>query len=192
MFTENTLLKKFSYREMVESLEAAMAEKFADFPPEQMRFHQAISALEKDDVPSTQEAVEAIYRQIGSGLLFSFFLGLTANFDHFIDPIGRTFMDVDAEIYLREEVAKQLPDYQKAQHVKRRFYAVLSPAQQDLYKDVIAYISYLETVGPKWAHYYGYTTGNQLFQHIIPGYCPDTRLTAQYRNMLENYFGVSF
>ena len=80
---------------MVESLEAAMAEEFADFAPEQMRFHQAISALEKDDVPSTQEAVEAIYRQIGSGLLFSFFLGLKANFDHFIDPIGRTFMDVD-------------------------------------------------------------------------------------------------
>ena len=192
MFTENTLLKKFSYREMVESLEAAMAEKFADFPPEQMRFHQAISALEKDNVPSTQEAVEAIYRQIGSGLLFSFFLGLTANFDHFIDPIGRTFLDVDAEIYLREEVAKQLPNYQKAQLVKSRFYVALSPAQQDLYKDVIAYISYLETVGPKLAHYYGYTTGNQLFPHIIPGYCPDTRLTAQYRTMLENYFGVSF
>lgn len=191
MFTENTLLKKFSYREMVESLEAAMAEEFADFAPEQMRFHQAISALEKDDVPSTQEAVEAIYRQIGSGLLFSFFLGLKANFDHFIDPIGRTFMDVDTEIYLREEVAKQLADYQSAQLVKSRFYAALSPAQQELYKDVIAYISYLETVGPKLAHYYGYTIGNQLFPHIIPGYCPDTRLTAQYRNMLENYFDIS-
>ena len=194
MMTANTLLKKYSYREIVESLEAAMADKFADFASEQMRFHKAISALEnleKGNAPSAREAVEAIYRQIGSGLLFAFFLGMKANFDHFIDPIGRTFLEVDAEVYLREETAKQLPDYQSAQLVKRRFFAAQVPEYQELYEDIIAYISYLETVGPKLAHYYGYTTGNQLFPHIIPGYCADTRLTSRYSHMLENYLGVS-
>ena len=195
MFTENVLFRKFGYREMVESLEAVMAEKFEDFPQEQMRFHQALSALEnqeKEDSPSAQEAAEAIYRQIGSGLLFSFFLGLKANYDHFTDPTASTFLDEDAEVYLQEEVARQLPDYQSAQPVKRRFYVALSSKGQELYKDIIAYISYLETVGPKLAHYYGYTTGNQLFQYIVPNYCPDAHLAEQYKNMLENYFGVCF
>ena len=153
MFAENVLFRRFSYREMVESLEAEMAEKFEDFPQEQMRFHKAISALEnleKGNAPSAQEAVEAIYRQIGSGLLFSFFLGMKANFDHFVDPISRTFMEVDAEVFLREDVAKQLPDYQSAQLVKRRFFAALTPAHQELYEDNIAYISYLETGKPEF------------------------------------------
>lgn len=195
MISTNTILKKFSYKEMVASLAEFMAANFEDFSADQVRFYKTISILENEikdaTAPSVGEVVEAIDRQIGSSLLFSFFLGFKANLDHFNDPIGRTFLDVDSETYLRESVAKRLPDFQNAQLVLEGFYASLSPAQQVLYEDVITYISHLETVGPKLAHYYGYMLGNQLYPRIIPGYSEDLHLTSQYQLMLENYLGVS-
>ena len=194
MISASTLFKKISYKEIVASLVEVMAANFEDFSADQARFSQTISILENElqdtTTPSVKEVVDAIDRQIGSSLLFSFFLGLKANLDHFIDPVGRTFLDVDTETYLREDVATRLPDYQNAQLVQEQFYAVLSPSQQDRYGDIIAYISHLETVGPKLAHYYGYMLGNQLFPRIISGYGEDLHLTFQYQHMLGNYLGV--
>ena len=194
MISASTLFEKISYKEIVASLVEVMAANFEDFSADQARFNKTISILENElqntTAPSVKGVVDAIDRQIGSSLLFSFFLGLKANLDHFIDPVGRTFLDVDTETYLREDVATRLPDYQNAQLVQEQFYAVLSPSQQDRYGDIIAYISHLETVGPKLAHYHGYMLGNQLFPRIIPGYSEDLHLTFQYQHMLGNYLGV--
>ena len=194
MISASTLFKKISYKEIVALLVEVMAANFEDFSADQARFSKTISILENElqdtTTPSVKEVVDAIDRQIGSSLLFSFFLGFKANLDHFIDPVGRTFLDVDTETYLREDVATRLPDYQNAQLVQEQFYAVLSPSQQDRYGDIIAYISHLETVGPKLAHYYGYMLGNQLFPRIISGYGEDLHLTFQYQRMLGNYLGV--
>ena len=52
------------------------------------------------------------------------------------------------------------------------------------------YICYLETVGPKLAHYYGYLLGNAMLHRVIPGYQPDLALTLGYFTMLKNYFGT--
>ena len=195
MISASTLFEKISYKEIVALLVEVMAANFEDFSADQARFNKTISILENElqntTAPSVKGVVDAIDRQIGSSLLFSFFLGLKANLDHFIDPVGRTFLDVDTETYLREDLATQLPDYQNAQLVQEQFYVALSPAQQDQYGDIIAYISHLETVGPKLAHYYGYMFGNQLFPRIIPGYSEDLHFTFQYQHMLDTYLGIS-
>ena len=194
MLSVNAFFEKISYKKLVASLVEVMAVNFEDFAADQARFKETIAWLEKELVegasPSAPEMVDAVDQRIGSMVLFSCFLGLKANWDHFIDPIGRTFLDVDAETYLREDMAKRLPDYQNAERVQERFYVKLSPVQQDRYEDVIAYICHLETVGPKLAHYYGYLLGNQLFPHIIPGYGVDAQLTSRYQSMLEKYLGV--
>lgn len=194
MLSVNKFFEKVSYKEIVASLVEVMAENFEDFAEDQARFQETITwfgnELKNEISPSVTDIVDAIEQQIGSIVVFSYFLGLKANWDHFIDPIGRTFLDVDAETYLREDMAKQLPDYQNAQRMQEQFYAVLTLTQQDQYEDIITYICHLETVGPKLAHYYGYMLGNQLFPRIIPGYGEDTPFTFQYRNMLENYLGI--
>ena len=193
MLSVNKFFEKVSYKEIVAPIAEVMAERFEDFATDQARFKETISWLENEleggTSPSVTELVNAIYQRIGSMVLFSWFLGLKANWNHFIDPIGRTFLDVDAEVYLREDVAKRLPDYQNAESVQEQFYAALSPAQQDRYEDITAYICHLETVGPKLAHYYGYMLGNQLFPRIIPGYSADTQLMLRYQYILDNYFG---
>lgn len=195
MLSVNKFFEKVSYKEIVAPIAEVMAEDFKDFAADQIRFKETISwfetELEKGTSPSVTEVIDAIDQRIGSVVLFSYFLGLKANWDHFIDPIGRTFLDVDADVYLREDVARRLPDYQNAERVQEQLYATLSPAQRDRYEDITAYICHLETVGPKLAHYYGYMLGNQLFPHIIPGYGADTQLTLRYRHMLEDYLGIT-
>ena len=189
MLSVNKFFEKVGYKEIVEALVEIMAENFTDFATDQVRFGETISWLKKESC-SVGEVVDAIGQQIGTTVLLSFFLGLKANWDHFVDPIARTFLDVDAEVYLREDMAKQLPDYQNAQRKQEQFYASLTPVQQARYEDITSYICHLETVGPKLAHYYGYLLGNHLFPRIIPGYVADEQLTLQYRIMLENYFRI--
>lgn len=190
----NKLLEQISYEKIVASLVDVMAANFEEFVVEHANFKETIALLEKqlgeESSPSVSEELNAINQQIGACLAFSCFLGLKANWDHYIDPVGRTFIDVDPEIYLRENVVRQLPDYQNAQRVQKQFHCSLSPEQQELYENISAYISHLETVGPKLAHYYGYVLGNQLLPHVMPGFVADSQLTLQYRCILENYLGV--
>ena len=196
MLSENTLFKKISYKEIVTKLVDFMTANSEEFAADLTRFDETISLLktelEQDTLPSTADLVDAIHQQIGSSLLFSCCLGLKANIAHFIDPLNRTFLDVDSEVYLRENIARQLPDYLQAQHVQERFYKALSPNQREKYDEgITTYICHLETVGPKFAHYYGYLLGNQLFPRIIPGYISDTQLLIQYRYILEVYCGLN-
>lgn len=192
----NTIFEKISYKKIVATLVDAMAANSDEFVADQTCFSETISLLKTqlgpNPSPSVNDVVDSIYQQIGSSLLFSCFLGLKANLDRFIDPIGHIFLDVDPETYLRENVARHLPDYQCALYVQEQFYKILSPAQKEMFDEgIITYICHLETVGPKLAHYYGYILGDQLFPHVIPGYIADTPLSFQYRHMLECSLGVS-
>lgn len=197
MLSENAIFEKISYKELVTKLVDVIAANSIEFAADQAHFDETISLLktelEQDTSPSATDLADAIDQQIGTTLLFSYCLGLKANLDHFIDPVSRTFLDVDPEVYLRENIARQLPDYLRAQHVQEQFYKALSPSQKEKYDDgITTYICHLETVGPKLAHYYGYLFGNELFPHVVPGYVDTAQLTLQYRYMLEAYSGTSF
>lgn len=193
MVTMQTVLEQLDGKDTVETLVRVMAEKFSDFGEAQNRYLRAMDTLREElgdaATPSVAEEMEAIQRQTASNLLFSGLLGLRANLDHFIDPVARNFLEVDPETYLREEIARSLPEYESARQVRDRFYASLSPTQKEVYGDTVTYVSHLETVGPKLAHYYGYMLGNVLLRRVVPGYHADAILTAQYTAMLEEYLG---
>ena len=196
MLSVNTIFEKINYKEIVATLVDTMATNSEEFVADQTRFDETVSFLDVElgqhASPSVADLVDAVDQQIGSVLLFSCFLGIKANLDHFIDPVSRTFLDVDPEIFLRENVARQLPDYQNAKHVQEQFYATLSSMQKEKYEEgITTYVCHLETVGPKLAHYYGYVLGNLLFPHVIPGYVSDTQLTFQYYYWLSAYLGFN-
>lgn len=196
MLSKNALFPKICYKELVTKLVDVIAANSIEFAADQAHFDETISLLktelEQDTSPSATDLADAIYQQIGSTLLFSYCLGLKANLDHFIDPVSRTFLDVDPEVYLRENIARQLPDYLRAQRVQEQFYKALSRIQREKYDEgITTYICHLETVGPKLAHYYGYLFGNELFPHVVPGYVDTAQLTLQYRYMLEVYCGLN-
>lgn len=190
MITMQTVLEQLTGEEIYNALIQIMGKEFADFAVTRKQYERAIAILRTELGDDTiADVTNAIRQQTVSTLLFSGVLGLKANLDNFINPLTRNFLDADSEIYLREDTARRLPHYEQAQKVLDRFYALLSPDRRTLYEDVIAYISHLETVGPKLAHYYGYLLGNELLPRVVPGYHADTALTVQYRMMLEDYFG---
>lgn len=196
MITTQTVLDQLAGKGIVNALLITLAENFKDFAKEKKQYEDAMKLLESElgdsGIPSVKDVAEAIERQTASNLLFSGILGLKANLDNFIDPVARNFLDTDYEIFLREQTASQLPEYRSAQQVRDRFYASLSPEQRGTYEAVASYVNYLETAGPKLAHYYGYLLGNELLYRIVPGYHQDSVQTARYSVMMQEYFGGQF
>ena len=70
------------------------------------------------------------------------------------------------------------------------FLARLPQQHDELFEALIGYMSYLETTGPKLAHYFGYILANDFLPNIVPGYHTDKVLTMQYGSMLADYLGI--
>ena len=193
MITMQTVLKQLTGEEIYNSLIHLMTEGFADFAVIRKRYEHTMGILQtKLGEKIVTDTMEAIQQQTISNLLFCGCLGIKANLDNFLNPLTRNFLDVDPEIYLREETAHRLPEYERAQITLEHFYALISPGYQAQFEDVAAYISYLETAAPKLAHYCGYLLGNDLLPRIIPGYHTDMALTVRYQMMLRVYFGKEY
>lgn len=160
-----------------------------DFAEDHRQFEEATvyfkSILPEYAAPSVEDLCDAIRRQITSQVIFAGHLGFQANVDHFLNPIARTFMDVEPEVYLRERVARTLPEYVSAQSIIDRFHEQLPPEAQEMFERVAVYIAHLETVVPKIAHYEGFLLGNWLLPYALPGYQPDRLLTACYDEILK-------
>lgn len=196
MITTEKILEQLTGNGIVEAFIREVEAHFEDFAQARKQYIETMDALQKelgDAVkPSVSDEMDAITRQAASCLVFSGFLGMKANLDNYIDPVSRSFLEVDPETYLREETAHRLPAYTQAQQLRDRFYAQLSPEQRVKYEPVIDYVSHLETIGPKLAHYRGYILANDLLPRLIPGYHPDLVQTARYRMLLRKYVGEIF
>lgn len=193
MKQQTTVSHVLSGERILDALVPIMEKHFEDFPDVQQKYRFALDRLENElGEAAVAEAKTAIRQRLASTLLFSGFLGIQANLHYDADPVAGNFLNTDPEIYLRERAAMKLPDYEKAQEQITKFYGLLSDAQKKLYEDVSEYTCYLETVGPKLAHYCGYLLGNELLPRVIPGFCPDMAYTVRYGIQLEEFFGVHF
>lgn len=189
MMTTQAILNQMIGAEPVNALTQFMEEHFADFPAVKKKYITAMRQLQQALGEPAKKEAQAIERQIALRLLYSGVLGIHANLDRFKDPVAHDFLNADTEVFLRESTARRLPAYAAAQEARDCFFAALTPPQQAIYEDVAEYVIYLETVGPKLAHYYGYLLGNSLLYHIFPGYHSDPVQTLRYRAMLEAYLG---
>ena len=173
MIDVKTIMEQLTGQALTNSLIEFLEQHCEDFPEIRKKYQEAIAQAEKG-----KELAEAIDAQAASDLLFSAALGLKANLDHFRDPIDRTFLEVDPETYLQESVAHSMPQYIEAQKILNTV---------GVNDAIIEYTTYLETFGPKLAHYFGYLLGDELLPKIVPGYQLDRMLTFQYKIMLEQY-----
>ena len=120
MLTMQTILEQLTGRHIVEAFVQQMAEKSEGFAADRQRYIDAMDVLQKELGDAVLEERDAIERQLASDLLLSGFLGLKANLNNFIDPIARNFLDVDFDVYLREETAHRLPEYERAEKSRDR------------------------------------------------------------------------
>lgn len=182
-----TIMECLAGKETLKLLMDVLEEQSADLVEVRQRCTRAIQILRDAALqPSVDGVMTAIYGQTASTFLFSLCLGMKDNLDHFIDPLARTFLEVDGEAYLREGMLRQLPQYIEARAVWQQFAGEVPTELQSMYEDIAAYAAHLDVLVPKLAHYYGYLLGNELYSYTVPGYYPDSRLTIQYRRMLEH------
>ena len=192
MLSGKTIWEHLTGHSIAQAFIQWLKEESEEFSADHQRYIDAMKTLSEELGDAVTDEIKAIEQQCASDLLFSGFLGLKANLDNFKNPVARNFLDVDFEVYLREEVAHRLPEYVNAQKKRDRFYSQLTSVQRETYEDVITYACHLETVGPKLAHYFGYLLGNELLPRIIPGYYVDSVLTIKYNAVLGEYMGKPF
>lgn len=185
-------VEQLTGQEIVDELVTLLIKHVDGFQEDYHRYLAAVKQLKAElSALAVDEVISAIHRRISSDLLFSAFLGLKMNLDHFINPMAPncTWPQVDFDDYLQVSIAHNLPAYALTEATLSNFYNSLSPKQNEIYRAIAEYESYLETSGPKLAHYYGYLLGDTLLPQIIPGYHPDPSLILRYQVMLANYFG---
>ena len=191
MITTQKMMELLTGRESADNFIEGLITRSPDIAEDHQRFQDAITCfknnLGEETHPSADDLIDAIYRQTASNWLFSSYLGFQANLEHFLNPVARTFIEVDPEIYLRESVARDLPEYTSAQAIIDRFLRQLPLKLEEAYEAVVAYIAHLETIVPKMAHYTGFLLGNEILPRVVPGYQPDAKLTVCYCMILEEY-----
>ena len=97
---------------------------------------------------------------------------------------------MDYEIIHRENSFQALPNVRSALPAINDFDCALQSLPDDIQNiamGITDFFSYLETVGFKLAHYFGFVFADRFLGHVVPGYAPDSATTTQYAMMLQEY-----
>lgn len=198
MYTVKSLMNQFTSPEVVlQNVSNALRQIAPDFAKEERQYYETIGAL-KDTLgasmkPSVDEYIAAIEEEISAELVYVAWLGFQQNMECFNNPVNTMFLKMDYEDFHRERRMATLPQVQHALKTINAFHDVLrslSEEKRDLTDGITSYITYLETVGYKLAHYFGFVFADQFLEHVIPGYCRDMVTTMQYERELEDYLGL--
>lgn len=186
-------LKEFMKSEVViRRLCEFMMQYCEDFPAHVQNYINCLATLEKELGSEAIEALkEAVNDKNASDIYFTAGLGYKANLDYFRNPVGNNFLNSDPSVYLREELAMRMPMHSAAQRRIDEFYDSLTDAQKEMTQAITEYDSYLETIGPKLAHYYGFLLANDMLELTEPAYVQDFSLTYAYSRWMEEYMNVS-
>ena len=198
MHTVKSLMNQFTSPEVVlQNVSNALRQIAPDFVKEERQYYESIGVL-KDTLgasmkPSVDEYIAAIEEEISAELVYVAWLGFQQNIECFNNPINTMFLKMDYEDFHRERRMATLPQVQHALKTINAFHDVLrtcSGFNHELTEGITSYITYLETVGYKLAHYFGFIFADQFLEHVIPGYRNDTVTTMQYERELEDYLGL--
>jgi hypothetical protein len=198
MHTVKSLMNQFTSPEVVlQNVSNTLRQIAPDFVKEERQYYESIGVL-KDTLgasmkPSVDEYIAAIEEEISAELVYVAWLGFQQNIECFNNPINTMFLKMDYEDFHRERRMATLPQVQHALKTINAFHDVLrtrSGFNHELTEGITSYITYLETVGYKLAHYFGFIFADKFLEHVIPGYRSDMVTTMQYERELEDYLGL--
>ena len=123
-------------------------------------------------------------------MIYIAWLGFQQNIACFRNPINTEFLKLDYETIHRENCFQSLPNVRSALSAINDFDCALQSLPDDIQNiamGITDFFSYLETVGFKLAHYFGFAFADRFLGHVVPGYAPDSATTTQYAMMLQEY-----
>lgn len=177
---------KFELNETQLALQLRSTLEQADscYTKEYLPFAQANAKLSDDAFVDTLE------RQFAAKLLYVAWQGVRWNLDCYRDPINKLRIQTDYEELHGEYLFSALPQVQATEDAICSSARQFTPEQQAMAIQIADYYSYLETIGFKLVHYWGFLWGNEFFSKVVPGYAADTVFTAKYTHMLEHDLGI--
>ena len=143
-----------------------------------------------EDSIKVPEYIAAKENAFCSEMIYIAWLGFQQNSACFRNPINTEFLKLDYETIHRENSFQALPNVQHALSAINDFDCALKSLPEDFQNTAMGitdFFSYLETVGFKLAHYFGFSFADRFLGHVIPGYVPDSATTTQYAMMLQEY-----
>ena len=198
MYTVKSLMNQFTSPEVVlQNVSDTLRKVDPEFIREEHQYYETIGVLRdaigNSTTPTVDEYIAAVEAEICAELVYVAWLGFQQNIDCFNNPVNTMFLKLDFEDFHRERRMGTLPQVQHAGKTINAFHNVLRSLPEDklnLTEGITSYISYLETVGYKLAHYFGFIFADKFLRHVIPGYCSDMATTIQYERELEEYLDV--
>jgi hypothetical protein len=168
-----------------------------EFIQEERQYYETIGVL-RDAIgnstsPTVDEYIAAVEAEICAELVYVAWLGFQQNIDCSNNPVNTMFLKLDFEDFHRERRMGTLPQVQCAGKIINAFHNVLRSLPEEtrnLTEGITSYITYLETVGYKLAHYFGFAFADHFLELVIPGYCSDGVTTMQYSWALSEYLKI--
>lgn len=149
-----------------------------------------MNSLCGEDSFKVTEYIAAKENAFCSEMIYIAWLGFQQNIACFKNPINTEFLKLDYETIHRENSFQALPNIQSALSAINDFDCALRSLPDDIQNiamGITDFFSYLETVGFKLAHYFGFAFADRFLGHVVPGYAPDSATTTQYAMMLQKY-----
>ena len=149
-----------------------------------------MNSLRTEDSTKVMGYIAAKEKAFCSEMIYIAWLGFQQNIACFRNPINTEFLKLDYETIHRENSFQSLPNILSALSAINDFDCSLRSLPDDIQNiamGITDFFSYLETVGYKLAHYFGFVFADRFLGHVIPGYTPDSATTTQYAMMLQEY-----
>lgn len=170
--------------QLLQQLQSTLTQYAPDYAQEAQQYKQAKDSLPDSTYPDALEA------QFAAKLLYIAYQGFRWNLDCFQQPVNKLRINTDYEDLHQEQHLSHLPEVIRLENVLHAAYEDFSPAQQEAAAQIGDYYAYLETVGFKIVHYWGFLWGNTFYSQVISGYVPDSSFTSQYAHMIERDLGM--
>ena len=149
-----------------------------------------MNSLRTEDSTKVMGYIAAKEKAFCSEMIYIAWLGFQQNIACFRNPINTEFLKLDYETIHRENSFQSIPKIHSVLSEINDFDGSLRSLPDDIQNiamGITDFFSYLETVGYKLAHYFGFVFADRFLGYVIPGYAPDTATTMQYAMMLQEY-----
>ena len=169
-----------------------------DYEKEEQAFIAACATFEAglgDSISFTaQNYLDALEESFASDIVFVVGRGFKLNLDIYHNPVNALAFKLDYEDLHQERMMPLVPAAKKANMASYDYLEELRASHRDkldLLDDINSFYSYLQTIGYKVAHYYGFVLADQLLPHLVPGYYADSAYVSTYGLILNRDIGVN-
>ncbi len=168
-----------------------------EFSQEEAKFLTVCSNMEQDigksTTPSVSDYLAAREEAFVMKVIYIAWQGFQLNRDIFDHPVNALMLKGDYEQLHRERYLHALPMAVKARQTQNAFLEELKKLGEDKWtyeEGIAAFYSYLETIGYKIAHYFGFRLADRFLPYVLHGYTHDDANTLYYSEMLRRDLNI--